>query len=471
MTLGAVHVRLAGLAVSLLCLLLSDIAAGLDGRAVYADGKPAPGVVVYAIPDSQVFRVNGNRIMAAEGLPRAISAHDGRFTIPDAEPGAFALFARDMEDQCVYVPTTQVASLTKITVPAPSRLEVEVYKGKEPVGGEVVHAGLLAGACNFAYSLSATTNAAGKATLRGLLPGQYLIQTIDEVPQVGCSFRSVVTKQERVTLAPGESAKAKLGGTDLPYLTGRVTDTAGKPLHGVWVRLDDTGPQGCCATSCGADSGPATVWSDVTTREGHYALYDVPPGEHEIVCFRRLALNSATRTFEAAYTITVPPSSEKTPVENVCDIVVDLEPFMPFGIGQAAPPIQGELLTSEPFSLAAQRGKVVVIHFYAHWCLMCAGSLPDFDELAERYPGEVIVLGISLGKTEALCREYAAKKQIRHPIIYDGPWRSSRLREALRVCDVPSSIIVDPQGNISQVDLFGDVLARHVETLINSTAS
>ena len=162
MTLGAVHVRLAGLTVSLLCLLLSDIAAGLDGRAVYADGKPAPGVVVYAIPDSQVFRVNGNRVMAAEGLPRAISAPDGRFTIPDAEPGAFALFARDMEDQCVYVPATQVASvLTKITVTAPSRLEVEIYRGKEPVSGEVVHAGLLAGACNFAYGLSATTNAAG----------------------------------------------------------------------------------------------------------------------------------------------------------------------------------------------------------------------------------------------------------------------------------------------------------------------
>ena len=160
-------------------------------------------------------------------------------------------------------------------------------------------------------------------------------------------------------------------------------------------------------------------------------------------------------------------------MENVCDIVVDLEPFMPFGIGQAAPPNSGRAIDGRALQALPHSGERSSLSTSTLTGVSCAPrSLPDFDELAERYPGEVIVLGISLGKTEALCREYAAKKQIRHPIIYDGPWRSSRLREALRVCDVPLLDHRRSAGKTSpKLTSSATLLARHVETLINSTAS
>src|SRR5690606_22558327 len=147
---------------------------------------------------------------------------------------------------------------------------------------------LNAGVPRLVFQYEGVTDAGGGLRLAAITPGDYVIQTSQPVPQVGCCFRSVVTRQAMAKLAPGDSGTLKLGGTDLPRLEGAIRDKAGDPLHGVWVRL--------IPANAAALNGP--VWSTVTERDGRYVIYDVPEGAYELRCFRRLALNDGSRTLQ-----------------------------------------------------------------------------------------------------------------------------------------------------------------------------
>jgi thiol-disulfide isomerase/thioredoxin len=55
-------------------------------------------------------------------------------------------------------------------------------------------------------------------------------------------------------------------------------------------------------------------------------------------------------------------------------------------VGTAAPPIEGiDYIDLESFKLEDQRGKVVLLDFFAHSCAPCVADLPKLDALEDRY--------------------------------------------------------------------------------------
>jgi thiol-disulfide isomerase/thioredoxin len=57
-------------------------------------------------------------------------------------------------------------------------------------------------------------------------------------------------------------------------------------------------------------------------------------------------------------------------------------------LGQPAPSLVVQELNGQTFDLAAQRGKVVVINFWATWCPPCRLEMPTLDAFYRRYHGE-----------------------------------------------------------------------------------
>jgi len=59
----------------------------------------------------------------------------------------------------------------------------------------------------------------------------------------------------------------------------------------------------------------------------------------------------------------------------------------------APKPAVARILTSAEFAqtLAAHKGAVVVVHFWATWCQPCLGELPLLAKLAEKYKPEGVV--------------------------------------------------------------------------------
>ena len=79
--------------------------------------------------------------------------------------------------------------------------------------------------------------------------------------------------------------------------------------------------------------------------------------------------------------------------------------------GDVAPDFTVEMLDGKKVTLSAQRGKVVLISFWATWCPPCRLELSHMQkDVIDRFAGEdLVVLPISRGETRQKVEEYITK--------------------------------------------------------------
>lgn len=96
--------------------------------------------------------------------------------------------------------------------------------------------------------------------------------------------------------------------------------------------------------------------------------------------------------------------------------------------------------------LADWRGDVVVLNFWATWCVPCRVEMPSLDALAGAMAGRgVTVLAVATGRNppEAIARFYAEAGIEALPVLTD---RGSALARAMGVMGLPATILIDPEG-------------------------
>jgi cytochrome c biogenesis protein CcmG, thiol:disulfide interchange protein DsbE len=97
-------------------------------------------------------------------------------------------------------------------------------------------------------------------------------------------------------------------------------------------------------------------------------------------------------------------------------------------------------------SLASLQGKVVVVNFWASWCVTCADEAPDM-EAAWRYyqpDGQVVFLGVDYTDVDSKALDFLSKYDITYP---NGPDLGTRITPIFnRNIAMPETYIIDQQG-------------------------
>ena len=122
------------------------------------------------------------------------------------------------------------------------------------------------------------------------------------------------------------------------------------------------------------------------------------------------------------------------------------------------PDLTMETLDGETFSMAEQRGKVVLVNFWATWCGPCREEIPYLVQLAERYPDHLTVIGVSEDHgPPADVAAFAGQYEVNYPIVMSTP----EIKRAFPgVFALPTSFVVDPEGRMveSHVGLISPII-------------
>ncbi len=114
-----------------------------------------------------------------------------------------------------------------------------------------------------------------------------------------------------------------------------------------------------------------------------------------------------------------------------------------------APDFTLQLFDGGTLRLSDQRGKVVVLNFWASWCQPCKDEAPDLERTWRRYKDKgVIFIGVNWSDTESKARAYLAEFNVTYP---NGPDLGRRIGQKYRIRGVPETFFIDKQGNIREV--------------------
>lgn len=114
-------------------------------------------------------------------------------------------------------------------------------------------------------------------------------------------------------------------------------------------------------------------------------------------------------------------------------------------IGRPAPDNVLNVVESDAtLSLAELRGDIVVVNFWAPWCVPCRYEHPDLLRLVDDYGGfGVSVVGITYQSTEGAVVEYLDELGRGYPVVMDD---RSRAAIEFGVRGVPETFFVDRDG-------------------------
>ena len=155
-----------------------------------------------------------------------------------------------------------------------------------------------------------------------------------------------------------------------------------------------------------------------------------------LIVFLLVLLSVATEIFMSSQ----PPTAETKRMETR----INEKPALKV----QAPDFTFKTLEGKTRDLSELKGKTVILNFWATWCPPCIKEFPELLELAAKYPGEIVLLAVSVDESPEQIDRFIER--------LPGP--------SIKMVGLPNVLIAtDPDKKIAQ-DVFGTV--KYPETFI-----
>lgn len=96
--------------------------------------------------------------------------------------------------------------------------------------------------------------------------------------------------------------------------------------------------------------------------------------------------------------------------------------------------------------LAEQRGRVVMVNFWATWCGPCRQEMPHLNKLYDKYRDSgFVLLGVNIDDNASKATDLAAKLGLKFPVLLDTDKSVSRLYD---MGTMPATVLIDREGKV-----------------------
>jgi len=109
--------------------------------------------------------------------------------------------------------------------------------------------------------------------------------------------------------------------------------------------------------------------------------------------------------------------------------------------------------------LTGKKGNIMILNFWATWCVPCKKEMPSLEKLSKRYP-EILIYPINLEKpNQEKTKKFFTDLEVSNLNIYFDPKFS--LVKLFNMRGVPTSILIDKKAKefgrvIGEVDFFDE---------------
>jgi len=205
-------------------------------------------------------------------------------------------------------------------------------------------------------------------------------------------------------------------------------------------------------------------------KDGSFRIEDVRPGKYMLrftiynnPVDPRLPLGEVG-TAASQITVTARPAGSPDSAMNVG--VMQLIRLKRLNVGDPAPPIHAKTTDGQLWRLEDYKGKYVLLHFWgaADECTPYLKKCYD----AFHTDGKVVIVGLSVGNDLESLRKYATGNPVPWVQATLGHWTETDVPESYGVRNLPTVVLLDPNGRVVARNLTADGIMRAVSNALTS---
>lgn len=136
-------------------------------------------------------------------------------------------------------------------------------------------------------------------------------------------------------------------------------------------------------------------------------------------------------------------------------------------VGEVAPMFTITLFDGSEINPSDMEGKVVLVNFWASWCVPCEEEAEELQDAWEYYEGndDVLFIGVDYSDTNTAALEFLERYSITYP---NGPDLGTRISQDYRMTGVPETFIIDKEGIIAYLRFSAFRSVEEITTIIDS---